>query len=290
MASTPLPKPAPALGTVALSAAQTRLLYALDDVFTGWAAAVGAEQLVLPPLLPADAMRKLDFFVNFPHLALVVSQVRGDDGTRERLADRTKQDALCAHELEPTGLVLPTAACFAVYLHLSGTVVSAPPYRVTVRERCFRNEEYYDGLKRVLGFHMREIVCVGDLGTAQSHLEAFTPLVEALGGVLGLSLQREVGLDPFFDKDGSRAQMQQLFPVKQEFLVDGLAIASVNLHRNFFGERCEIGLPDGGPAFTSCVAFGLERWVYALEQRFGGDIEAAISALRDAARTIVPDV
>ncbi len=289
MARPSLSEPVPSAGTVALNPAQTRLLYELDGVFTGWAAAVGAEQLILPPLLPAGAMRELDFFVNFPHLALLVSQVRDDDGTRERLADRTKQDALCAHELDPTGLVLPTAACFAVYLHLSGSVVT-PPYRVTVRERCFRNEDYYDGLKRVLGFHMREIVCVGDLAAAQGHLEAFAPLVEALGTALRLGLRREVGLDPFFDKDGSRAQMQQLFPVKQEFLAGELAIASVNLHRNFFGERCAIALPDGGPAFTSCVAFGLERWVYALEQRFAGDFAAATSALRDAARAIVPHV
>jgi hypothetical protein len=63
--------------------------------------------------------------------------------------------------------------------------------------------------------------------------------------------------------------MQKLFPTKEEFLYDGkLAIASVNFHRNFFGERCDIRLPDGSAAFTGCVAFGLERWLSALGDLF----------------------
>jgi hypothetical protein len=44
-----------------------------------------------------------------------------------------------------------------------------------------------------------------------------------------------------------------------------IAIASLNLHRNFFGERLSIAF-DGQPAFTSCVGFGLERWLWARER------------------------
>ena len=64
--------------------------------------------------------------------------------------------------------------------------------------------------------------------------------------------------------------MQQLFPVKEEFVYNGsLAIASVNFHRNFFGERLDIRTGDGAYAFSGCVAFGLERWISALGDHFG---------------------
>ena len=57
---------------------------------------------------------------------------------------------------------------------------------------------------------------------------------------LGLDVQLEVATDPFFDPNSGKAKMQRLFPVKEEFVVNGLAIGSVNYHRNFFGERCSI--------------------------------------------------
>ncbi|WP_165818518.1 hypothetical protein [Frankia canadensis] len=57
-----------------------------------------------------------------------------------------------------------------------------------------------------------------------------------------------------------------------------MAIAFTNLHRTFFGERAEIAL-DGEPAHTSCVAFGLERWLHVLGGRFAGDWDAAHAAV-----------
>ena len=69
----------------------------------------------------------------------------------------------------------------------------------------------------------------------------------------------------------------KLFPVKEEFVVNGLAIGSVNYHRNFFGERCDIKAGDD-TAHTSCLAFGVERWVHTLTDRFGG-ADAAVAAV-----------
>lgn len=105
----------------------------------------------------------------------------------------------------------------------------------------------------------------------------------ALAARLGLDMTMEVAVDPFFDKGGSRAKMAQLFPVKEEFIVGGLAVGSVNYHRNFFGQRCDISLPTGEPAHTSCLAFGLERWVHALTARFG-DARSATEALWEVTR------
>jgi len=77
--------------------------------------------------------------------------------------------------------------------------------------------------------------------------------------------------------------MQRLFPQKEELVYGGsVAIGSLNFHRNFFGERCRITADDGQPAYTGCVAFGLERWMHALLDRHQGDPEAATRALQGA--------
>ena len=79
---------------------------------------------------------------------------------------------------------------------------------------------------------MREIVCIGPEETAKSHLLRAKDAVTTLLGELGLDYKIEVATDPFFDKNSGKAKMQRLFPVKEEFVVNGLAIGSVNYHRN----------------------------------------------------------
>jgi hypothetical protein len=72
--------------------------------------------------------------------------------------------------------------------------------------------------------------------------------------------------------------------VKYEFQAGDLAIASVNTHRNFFGERCEIRRENSDEyAYTSCVAFGLERWLSVLLDKYDGDAQRALEAVRAAA-------
>ncbi|MET9348237.1 hypothetical protein ABZY67_16295, partial [Streptomyces termitum] len=78
-------------------------------------------------------------------------------------------------------------------------------------------------------------------------------------------LTRATADDPFYDKGGSRAKLMALDPVKHEFSTpDKTAIASVNRHRNFFGERLGITAGSHGTAYSACVAFGVERWVHAM--------------------------
>jgi hypothetical protein len=66
--------------------------------------------------------------------------------------------------------------------------------------------------------------------------------------------------------------MQRLLPVKHELVsARGVALASANFHRNFFGERCNIRLAHSGEtATTGCFAFGIERWISELSHRRAG--------------------
>ena len=182
--------------------------------------------------------------------------------------------------MAPASLALPSAACYSSYLAIRGTTLGSEPLRITTRATCFRRESAYEGLRRLHGFTMREIICIGSRETVLDHLAALKQRMHRFLVQVGLAFQVDVAEDPFFDPNGARSIMQKLFPVKEEFLVGGrLAVASVNYHRNFFGERCSIRLADGSPCFTGCVAFGLERWLAALGERFGDDADQALAAL-----------
>src|SRR5256885_1895226 len=62
-----------------------------------------------------------------------------------------------------------------------------------------------------------------------------------------------------------------LDPVKTEMVFrTGLAIGSVNFHRNYFGEASQIQRQEQ-EAFSGCVAFGIERWIFAFLNQFGPD-------------------
>ncbi len=274
-------------GLATLGPEMLALKGALEARFLAWAEEVGASAMLFPPLLPAAALARLDYFRNFPHLALVTSRIRDDllaESSERYGADGTDGtdgtlSAIPAADLTASQYVLPSAACYNVYLHLAGATLEAPCYITTVAT-CFRNENHFDELQRLWSFTMREIVCIGPADAVKEHLHGFKARILRFAAELGCALVPQFATDPFFQPQSSVAQLQKLFPQKEELVFrESLAIASLNYHRNFFGERCAINTTDGKPAFTGCVAFGLERWLHALLERFGNQPEAALRAL-----------
>lgn len=250
----------------------------LEERFLGWASEIDAEARSYPPLIAATELHRLDYFRNFPHLAVVASHVRP-----ERL-DEVSDDVAEHAEVPQTDLgggkfVLPSAACFSIYLDLQGKALDAPRFVTTVAT-CFRNENEFTDLRRLWSFTMREIVCVGPSEAVQDHLRSFKRRILGFLDRIALPVTTQHATDPFFQRAGSRAVLQKLFPQKEEFVYGGdLAIGSLNFHRNFFGERCDIRLAEGGYAFTGCVAFGIERWLYALLDRFDGDVDTILRTI-----------
>jgi SAM-dependent methyltransferase len=213
--------------TVGLFSIDGSELAAREDVdarVVAWARQLGAAPEHNSELLEREDLHRIDYFDSFPHLA---------------------------HR------------CYGVYFRRRET---KRPQReiVTVRVTCRRREERYEPLRRQREFQMREVVAIGTADEVEAHLRSGAEFMADLAGELGIEAEFEVATDPFFRRDDPRARHQQLFPTKRE-LVDssGLAIGSINFHRNFFGERCEIER-DGEPVFSGCVAFGLERWVDAI--------------------------
>jgi hypothetical protein len=262
-------------GLTILDPAHTALLTALDRLFAGWGREAGGGEITPPAVFPVADLEKFDVYVNFPHLALVAGGLRteGDVTPGEGQFDTDQLRAACVG--------LPTATCFGAYLFYEGQRVR-PDTVVTLVNRCFRGEDHFAGLRRLLSFHMREIVAIGSFEHTQQILTDHAARIGRLCELLSLEVTTQTATDPFFQQEGGRALLQTLQAVKREFVVDGLAISSVNTHRNFFGERCGITV-DGndGYAYTSCVAFGLERWISVLLARHG-TAEAGLAAVERA--------
>jgi len=266
-------------GLATLGPSLVRIRDLLEARFLAWADESGADRMIFAPLMRVEDLDSLDYFRNFPHLALIVSPIRSDCLTGEY----AKGDSTCSipsEHLSSSQYALPSAACYNIYLHMKGSVIDEPRYVTTVAS-CFRNEKEYTALSRLWGFSMREIVCIGSSEAVQAHLASSKKRVSDFAAEIGLPLEIEVAADPFYEPQSSRAVMQKLFPVKEEFVYGGsVAIASTNFHRNFFGERCNIRTADEQAAFSGCQAFGIERWLHALLTHFKQDtaaIERAIS-------------
>ena len=251
----------------------------LEAQFLTWAAECSAEKMLFPPLMAVKDLSDLDYFRNFPHLASVVSHIREENLIND-YAKGENVRAIPNSHLTQSEYVLPSAACYNIYIYLRNTTLAEPRYFSTVAT-CFRKEVEYKGLDRLLAFSMREIVCVGNIDVVQAFLASYKEKIRKFANDLGLPLTIQVATDPFFEPQGSRALIQKLFPVKEEFVYGGsVAIASVNFHRNFFGERCSILTADNKACFSGCVAFGIERWLHALLDHFAGDLGSIAKAIK----------
>lgn len=264
-------------GLATLGPELVRVRTLLDARFLDWAQACQAAPMLFPPLMRVKDLSRFDYFKNFPHLAAPVARI-APSKLESEYALKAGVEEIPAEHMTSSAYVLPSAACYNIYLHLQDQRLDAPAYVTTVAS-CFRNETEYDGLKRLWGFSMREIACVGPMDAVQAHLRSFKERISGFLRCLGLPHEIKAASDPFFQPTNPRAQMQALFPTKEEFVYgSSLAFGSMNFHRNFFGDRCRITTADGKPAYTGCVAFGIERWLHALLDHFKTP-EAATRAL-----------
>lgn len=260
-------------------------LQGLDARFVEWARALGATEYRFGTFLPARELHRLDYFRSFPHMVSFAAALDADPASLKAFAAGEVLDATGAVRLgrtAPVREVLTPAACYHFYVALQGRALDAPLDLTTVAT-CFRREEHYEPLQRQWNFTMREIVRLGTADEVKSFLEGFRERLDPLFRALGLDVRWEQATDPFFDpRHNPKFLAQKLDPVKTEMMFEGrLSIGSINFHRNFFGETFDIRR-GGEAAFSGCVAFGLERWLYALLCRFGPETSSWPAELRGA--------
>ena len=261
-------------GQSAFSGKALRLFKRLDLLFLDWAAEFQSRKYQFPTFIPAHELARLDYFANFPHLVTMPVTLHASDENLEHFAKSSALDDagnLNLTALAPVRDVLTPAACYHFYIDMQGSSLDEAIH-VTTRAACFRREEHYLPLQRQWSFSMREIVCIGSAEEVTAFLETARQRVTRFFKDSGLPVRWMDATDPFFKpSQNPKYLMQRLDPVKTEMVFgDSLAIGSVNFHRNYFGETFQI-LRNGEDAYSGCVAFGLERWMYACLTYFGLD-------------------
>ena len=224
----------------------------LEDRVRRWALEQGGDEHVFPVLLESETLQRAGYPEAFPHL-LMSAAVAADPA--EPLDDENTRLA---------GWCLSPAVCYHAYAALAGETLTAGR-EITASGHCFRHEEASELLpgRRQIEFTMRELILIGEPDWIAGRLAHLQPEVEALAQSCGLNdLAWHPANDPFFlPRARGKAHMQRLLGTKIELcLPDGLALASINRHGSFFGERFAIHTADRAPAHSACIAFGLDRW------------------------------
>ncbi len=263
-------------GQAVLSGPLLRLLNACDGAFMGLGTIWDAEAEEHPPIIGLASLQEIDYLASFPQLATFPVCLDADERNLQEFAGRDPVDSGGALRLSRTAPIrdlLTPAACYHVYPYHQGTSLDSARF-ITTRNTCFRREAYYQPLRRQWSFRMREIICLGTRVEVRAFLAHAQAAVSLLLRELDLPVTWEVATDPFFEPARNPKYLaQRLQPTKQEAQFgDGLAIASVNLHEDHFGAAFRI-TRDARPAVSGCVAFGLERWVFAITRRYGPDPE-----------------
>ena len=261
-------------GQSAFSGKALRLFRRLDLLFLSWAEEFQAGQYQFPTFIAASELAKLDYFASFPQLVTLPVTLQPSDENLERFAKGKTLDGrgnVNLTKLAPVRDVLTPAACYHFYIDMQGSSLKESRH-VTTRATCFRKESCYLPLQRQWTFSMREIVCIGSADEVTSFLKDARQRVTRFFEDTGLPIKWLGATDPFFKpSQNPKYLMQKLDPVKTEMVfADSLAIGSVNFHRNYFGETFQI-LRNAEDAYSGCVAFGLERWMYACLSHFGLD-------------------
>ncbi len=242
-----------------------------------------------PPVMSRAHLERHGYLNSFPNLLGCVSCLEGTEAEILSMANRHATGGDWTEGLQTADLVLTPAACYPVYpIAASRGPVPKGGYRFDVACDCFRREpsRYLD---RLQSFRMREYVTIGSAEEVAAFRERWVVKATALADELGLSYRVEQASDPFFGRVGAVKAISQLEQaLKFELLVplrgenSGTACMSFNYHRDHFGTTWDIRLPDGSPAHTGCVAFGMDRLAVAMFATHGPKVDKWPASVRKA--------
>ncbi len=235
-----------------------------------------AEVMRFPPVFPRAAYAKTNHAHNFPDLLGSVHTFTGARSEHVELVERLEAGEDWTRELAAAEVMLIPAACYPLYPTATG-VLPEGGRTVDLRSYVFRHEPSDDPARMQI-FRQREYVRLGTADEAETHRDLWLGRAEALLKGLGLPVERVLANDPFFGRGGRLAKAtQREQALKYELVVpvanaaSPTAISSANCHLDAFGVGFDIRTPDGEPAHTACIGFGLERCTLALFATHGLD-------------------
>lgn len=280
-------------GIYTLGPLMSRLVDYFEGLFIDLADHFRAKPYRFPTLIPASYMERVNYFRSFPHSLTFVTHLREDLDVIDRFA----QEAACgedglnmpAEAFSRIQTLLSPAVCYHLYFTLANRPLPGGSLTATAVGNCFRYEAInLNSLERMWNFTMREVIFVGSKEFVLENREAARKYMEPVLERVGLAYRVESANDPFFIGEfRKQAAFQSAFQLKYEirgalpYKSSTLAVGSYNYHQDFFGRSLNITLPDGSPAHTGCVAFGLERIAFAFLAQHGLDPAGWPEAVRN---------
>ncbi|WP_028561740.1 hypothetical protein [Paenibacillus pinihumi] len=258
-----------------------QVLRALDGLFEQMALTMKASERHYPAFIATESLHKCDYLHTFPHNIYLINEFphRRDVLEEVRNADKEKMLQLS----RPTSFALAPAVCFHCYAELYGRTLpitdTEGPYIMTADAECSRHEANWRvGGYRMRNFRMREIVLFGTHQQVEIYRQKLIARVWSLFERMGLKGTVEAATDPFyFPQDVAKGQHQLMADSKYELIVqvkgEQFSIASFNHVGDALCKSYHIFDEQEQPLHSGCVAFGLERWCYALSQAYGQSID-----------------
>lgn len=281
-------------GIYSLGPLLTRLIEIFETYFVDLASEFEAQPQRFPTLISAEKLGRVNYFRAFPHSLTFATHLREDLHVINDFAEHAKVEErglnASLESFAKIEALLSPAVCYHQYFALADKPLPGGQQITTAVGHCFRYESNnLSTLERMWDFTMREIIFVGPADFVLHNREQGRQRVAQFLESIGLAYMVESANDPFFVGEfRKQAAFQNAFQLKYEIRArlpfkDGtLAIGSYNYHQDFFGRHLNITLPDGKPAHTGCVAFGLERLAYAFVSQFGPDPAQWPAPIREA--------
>lgn len=282
-----------ALGIFALGPLLSRLVEYFESRFVELADSFEAAPRRFPTLIPARYLERVGYFRAFPHSLSFATHLRTDLDAIDHFAGEAACNQHGALDIAmdtfaPVETLLSPAVCYHLYFSIADRPLASGQVVATAVGNCFRYEAInLTSLERLWNFTMREVIFVGSKDFVLENRETARQRMQQVFEEVGLAYRVESATDPFFIGEfRKQAAFQSAFQLKFEirarlpFKETTLAVGSYNYHQDFFGRNLNITLPDGSPAHTGCVAFGLERMAYAFVCQYGPDPEKWPSTVR----------
>jgi len=270
-------------GVYTLGPLLARLIDFFESQFIALAESFDAAPYRFPTLIPARYLERVNYVRGCPQSWTLASHLREDLD----VIDEFSQHAVCDHQGLTTPpdsfasiqALLSPAVCYHLYFALADKPLPGGQLAATAVGNCFRYEAInLTSLDRMWNFTMREVIFVGPKDFVLENREIARQRMAKFFEQIEMAYRVESANDPFFIGEfRKQAAFQSAFQLKFEirarlpFKDSTLAVGSYNYHQDFFGRSLNISLPDGSPAHTGCVAFGLERIAFAFLAQFGLD-------------------
>jgi seryl-tRNA synthetase len=244
----------------------------VDRILVGLAERHQAKRRKYPAMIPLKVLEKCRYISSFPQNIQLVSEIPH----RLEALERVRQTDHLGDIARISPYALSPAVCFHCYAELSERRLDEP-LALTARGICCRHEAPWRlGKHRLNEFSMREIVLFGDSDYVEAQRKRFMEEVWGLFEALGFSGKMKTASDPFyFSEDSEKRQHQMIANMKYELIVtmgehhDAFSIASFNNMGDSLCKPFHVLDQAYNPLQSGCIAFGIDRWVYALLLSYG---------------------